>query len=169
MKISIPTDNGVLANKYSKYATEEDLLNGQPVTSFPIDITEVPTGVKTFAVTMIDHDAIPVGGFTWIHWVAANLPGNLTQIPENASQSGEVQMTFGKNSTAGKLVGQTNPAIFQHYTGPFPPDKDHRYTVTVYAIDEKLPLKDGFWLNDLWDAMDGHVLAQTSQTLIGRA
>lgn len=169
MQISIPTENGFLPAKYSKQATGANQHNGRPVTSFPIDLKDVPAGTATFAVTMVDHDAIPVGGFTWIHWVAANLPGNLTQIPENASLSGDVSMTFGRNSSGGGLVGETDPAVTQHYTGPMPPDKDHNYLVTVYALDQELDLPDGFWLNELWAKMNGHVLAQAEQTVIGRA
>lgn len=168
MQIKVPLENGYLPDIYGKYAPAEYRIDNGPVRSFPIEISDVPTGTKTFAVTMIDHDAIPVGGFTWIHWVAANLPGNLTTIPENASQSGEVPMTFGNNSTAGHMVGNQNPLTAQRYSGPLPPDKDHRYTVDVYALDAKLPLQDGFWLNELHDAMAGHILAQAEQIVLGR-
>ncbi|GAA3606480.1 YbhB/YbcL family Raf kinase inhibitor-like protein [Secundilactobacillus similis] len=169
MKINVPTDNGFLPDIYGKFAPDDQKMGGNPVRSFPIQFSEVPANTATFAVTMIDHDAIPVGGFTWIHWVAANLPGTLTELPENASQSGAVAMTFGKNSNAGALVGGTNPLVTERYTGPLPPDQDHRYTITVYALDTKLPLTDGFWLNQLMDAMDGHILAKATQVVMGRA
>lgn len=169
MQIKVPTENGYLPDRYGKFAPAEYRIDDGPTLSFPIDITDVPTGTQTFAVTMVDHDAIPVGGFTWIHWVAANIPGNLTQIPENASQSGEVAMTFGNNSTAGHMVGNQNPLTNQRYTGPLPPDKDHRYTVTLYALDQTLPLSDGFWLNQLQDEMAGHILASATQIVWSRA
>lgn len=169
MQIEVPVTNGYLPDIYGKYAPEKYRIDDGPVRSFPIKIMAAPADTKTFAVVMIDHDAIPVSGFTWIHWVAANLPGDLTTIPENASQSGEVPMTFGNNSTAGGLVHNQNPLTSQHYNGPMPPNKDHRYTVIVYALDSKLPLKDGFWLNDLHDAMKDHVLAEASQVVLGRA
>ncbi|MCH5461735.1 YbhB/YbcL family Raf kinase inhibitor-like protein [Lactobacillus sp. LC28-10] len=168
MEIKVPVTNGYLPDIYGKYAPKEYRIDDGPVRSFPIEIKDAPAGTETYAVTMIDHDAIPVGGFTWIHWVAANLPGNLTAIPENASQSGDVPMTFGNNSTAGRLVNNQNLQTSQHYTGPLPPDKDHRYTVTVYALDAKLPLHDGFWLNQLHDAMAGHILAEATQVVLGR-
>lgn len=169
MQINVPIENGYLPDIYGKFAPAEYRIDDGPVRSFPIAITDAPGGTKTFAVTMIDHDAIPVGGFTWIHWVAANLPGDLTEIPENASQSGAVDMTYGKNSTAGGLVQNQNPQTNQHYTGPLPPDKDHRYTVTVYALDAQLPLQDGFWLNQLHDAMNGHILTEATQIVLSRA
>ncbi|GAX06401.1 phosphatidylethanolamine-binding protein [Secundilactobacillus pentosiphilus] len=169
MQIKVPVQNGLLPDIYGKYAPEKYRINNGPVRSFPIEIKDTPAGTKTYAITMIDHDAIPVSGFTWIHWVAANLPGDLTTIPENASQSGEVAMTFGNNSSAGRLVHSQDQQTSQHYTGPVPPDKNHRYTVTVYALDDKLPLEDGFWLNELHDAMKGHVLAEATQVVLSRA
>ena len=168
MQIKVPEENGYLPDIYGKYAPAEYRIDNGPTRSFPIDIKDAAAETETYAVTMIDHDAIPVGGFTWIHWVAANLPGNLTTIPENASQSGDVPMTFGNNSTAGGLVNNQNPQTSQHYSGPLPPDKDHHYTVTVYALDTKLPLENGFWLNHLHDAMSGHVLAEATQVVLGR-
>ncbi|MFC6255185.1 YbhB/YbcL family Raf kinase inhibitor-like protein [Secundilactobacillus hailunensis] len=168
MQIKVPEENGYLPDIYGKYAPKEYRIDNGPTRSFPIDIKDAPAETETYAVTMIDHDAIPVGGFTWIHWVAANLPGNLTTIPENASQSGDVPMTFGNNSTAGGLVNNQNPQTSQHYSGPLPPDKDHHYTVTVYALDTKLPLENGFWLNQLHDAMAGHILAEATQVVLGR-
>lgn len=169
MQIKVPIENGFLPDIYGKYAPEKYRINNGPVRSFPIEIKDTPAGTKTYAITMIDHDAIPVSGFTWIHWVAANLPGDLTTIPENASQSGEVAMTFGNNSTAGGLVHNQDQQTNQHYAGPVPPDKEHRYTVTVYALNDKLPLEDGFWLNELHDAMKGHVLAEATQVVLSRA
>lgn len=168
MKIDIPVTNGYLPDKFGKHAADEFKRDGGPIRSFPITLTDVPAGTKTFAVTMIDHDAIPVGGFTWIHWVAANIDGSLTVIPENASLDPAIQMTYGKNSQGGHMVNNPDEALGTHYTGPMPPDKDHRYTTTVYALDDQLPLQDGFWLNELWDAMEGHVLAQATKVVLSR-
>lgn len=169
MKISVPVKSGHLPDVYGKFAPESEKHNGAPVRSFPITIKDAPEETVTYAVTVLDHDAIPVGGFTWIHWVVANIDGSLTEIPDNASQSGDIAMTLGKNSTAGSLVGNADPQTNQHYVGPQPPDRDHRYTVTVYAIDEKLPLFDGFWLNQMMDAMHDHILAKASTIVMSRA
>lgn len=39
-----------------------------------------------------------------------------------------------------------------------PPDKPHTYEIHVYALDTLLNLKNGFYLNELYDAMEGHIL-----------
>lgn len=92
MQLSIPTINGALAATYSKQAAVAQTYKGHPIISFPVDISDVPAGTHSLAFTFVDHDAIPVGGFTWIHWIAANLPATTTHIPENASQTGAIPM-----------------------------------------------------------------------------
>mgnify|MGYP004582938247 CR=1 FL=1 len=168
MEIKVPLENNYLPDQFSKYASDKDKSSGTPIRSFPISLSEVPQGTKTLAIVMYDHDAIPVSGFTYIHWVAANLDGSLREIPENASQSGQIPMTYGNNSTAGGLINNSDTRISQHYNGPTPPDKPHRYTLLVYALDQKLPLKNGFWLNQFYDAAKGHILAQAKQVILAK-
>ena len=66
MKISLPTENGFLPDKYGKYAPAADRKYDHAVCSFPITIEEVPEGTQTLALTFIDYDSTPVCGFTWI-------------------------------------------------------------------------------------------------------
>ncbi|WP_054690109.1 YbhB/YbcL family Raf kinase inhibitor-like protein [Fructilactobacillus florum] len=162
MKIQVPLSNGYLPDAYTKHASAKYQLHHHPITSFPITFEDVPKTAVSLALVLLDDDAIPVCGFTYIHWVAANLPATLTELPENASQSDIVAMTHGNNSLAGNLVQETDPRLFQHYLGPMPPDKEHQYQLTVYAVDQKLPLTDGFWLNQLYQQLEGHVLASAS-------
>ena len=169
MKISVPVEGGHLPDVYGKFAPNSDKIDGTPVRSFPITIEDAPEDTVTFALTFVDHDAVPVSGFTWIHWIAGNIPGDISEIPENASQSGELEMTQGRNSTAGGQVGNDNPVTNQTYNGPQPPDRDHRYTLTVYAMDEKLPLFNGFWMNQMMDAMNDHILDQAEIVVMSRA
>ncbi len=77
-------------------------------------------------------------------------------------------MVEGKNATAGHLVGNTDPFTQAGYVGPQPPDKDHDYTLIVFALDTKLPLQAGFWLNEARHAMKGHILAQAEIDLPSR-
>lgn len=168
MKVSIPTENGVLAAKYSKQATPDQQYKGHPIISFPVNIQDVPTDAKSLAFAFFDHDAIPVGGFTWIHWIAANLPADTTVIPENASQTGAVPMVQGNNSTAGGYTGETDLKVTQHYVGPYPPDQDHDYTFRLYALDTKLDVQPGYWLNNFFKAIDGHVLATAETVVVGK-
>ena len=156
MKISVPLENGLLPDKYGKYAKEK--LDDKPIISFPITISDAPANTKTFALLLIDWDAIPVGGFAWIHWVAANIDGKVTEIPEDNSRTLKVPMVQGRNSTAGAIVGNQNPDSAWRYNGPQPPDAVHDYQFNVYALDSTLDLSDGFWLNELQKKMAGHVI-----------
>lgn len=158
MKITVPLVNNILNSKYGKHAPSEHLIDGTPVTSFPITISGVPEEAQSLALTLIDWDAISVGGFPWIHWIAAGIDPKTTLIPENASQAGFQNMIQGANSTAGKIINNTNPLTAYRYNGPQPPDKPHEYTLTVLALDNQPDLKEGFWLNDLRHAMANHII-----------
>jgi len=158
MQVSLPIIDGYLPDKYGKYATKDNKYNGQPSLSFPIKLTDLPIGTVTTALVLLDYDAIPVSGFTWIHWTAANISATMLEIPENASQSDTLKMIQGRNSTAGGLVGATDPLQTQRYAGPQPPNADHTYSLYVYALDTELSLKNGYWLNEFYQAIDGHLL-----------
>lgn len=168
MQIKIATNENFLPDQYGQYADPKLKYQGQPVVSFPFQINAAPEETKTFALTFLDYDAVPVGGFVWIHWLAANIPATITNIPENASRDNPFSMLQGNNSNAGALVGNTNPIITRHYTGPEPPDKDHTYTLTVYALDSNLPLENGYWLNEFYRAIEGHVLATAQVEVLSR-
>lgn len=43
-----------------------------------------------------------------------------------------------------------------------PPDRAHKYYLTVYALDQVLNLENGFYLNQMLDGMNGHILAAAS-------
>ena len=95
MKVHVELDGGLLADRFGKYASEPDRLEGFPVRSFPIEINDVPQEARTIALAFVDYDAIPVGGFCWIHWTACNLPATTTLIPEDASRTGTVDYGAG--------------------------------------------------------------------------
>lgn len=163
------TQDGFLPDQFSKHATGSDVHAGRPVRSFPITLTDVPAGTKTFALTLVDDDAIPVAGFSWIHWIAANLPASWTTIPEDASRILAGEFVQGMNSNISRYVDCDDPAIYQRYTGPRPPDKTHDYTLRVYAVDTELDLTEGFYMNELHRALRGHVLASATIDLPSRA
>ena len=160
MKISVPLENGFLPEKYSKHSGVK--IGRTPVMSFPIDIEGVPENAASLALAFVDFDSVPVCGFVWIHWTAANIPADTGTIPENASQTGAFGMVQGSNSCASRFVGETDERITRRYIGPTPPDKDHKYKLTVYALDSELELNDGFFLNELLEKMEGHILDKTA-------
>ena len=151
MRVSVELEGNLLSDRFGKYASEADRLEGFPVRSFPIHIEEVPEGAASLALAFIDFDAIPVGGFCWIHWLAC-------------------ACTQGANSNWSPMAhGSLNPAVFNRYCGPQPPDKTHVYTLVVYALDCKLGLSEGYYLNEFRRAIEGHVLAKSVVELPSRA
>ncbi|GEK06503.1 YbhB/YbcL family Raf kinase inhibitor-like protein [Schleiferilactobacillus harbinensis] len=169
MEITLPWSGAEMPDKYAKYAPQENTRDGFPIVSFPFDIKDAPVDTQYFAWSLLDYDAVPVGGFIWIHWVAANLPADVMQIPENASQSGALDFIQGRNANAGAMVHNQDPLINQHYVGPQPPDKTHDYTLTLYALDSALPLKQGFWYNDFRRALRNRVLATAQVEIPARS
>lgn len=115
----------------------------------PLVITGTPTGAASLALVMDDPDA-PVG--VWDHWILYNIPPQTTEILEGAIPIGAV---IGKNSW-----GRND------YGGPCPPDAEHRYVFALYALDTVLKLDPEVGKDELREAMEGHVLAQTQ--LMGR-
>ena len=47
--------------------------------------------------------------------------------------------------------------------------RDHTYTLRVYALDNAPQLREGFWLNELLHAMEGHILGEAVAQLPARA
>lgn len=105
------------------------------------------------------------------------LPGSLAAcrvspdtalIPENASHSGEFSFVQGSNSCLSRAE-ETSEEVIRGYIGPCPPDKDHRYTLTVYALDCELDLQPGFYFNELHWALQGHILDSDELDVVSRA
>ena len=142
MNISVELENGLLPDRFGKHAPAAYQLDGHPVRSFPIEIADVPAGARSLALTLLDWDAIPVGGFCWIHWIACNFPPDIALVPENASASGAVACVQGSNTD---------------------------YTLTLYALDCELDLVEGYFLNEFRRAIEGHVLAEATLDLPSRA
>ena len=170
MKVSIPLENGYLPDRHGKYAPADCMTDEHPCVSFPIEVTEVPENAKSLALVFIDYDAIPVGGFCWIHWLACNIAPETSLIPDNASALESIPMVQGTNSDWSPLAGaHKNPAVIRRYAGPFPPDQDHEYTLEVYALDTVLDLDEGYYLNEFRKAIRGHVIEKIEIDFMSRA
>ena len=171
MRITVPLDDGLLPDKYGKFAPDDCKLDGHPNVSFPIEIEDVPEGTKSLALEFVDYDAIPVGGFCWIHWLACDIDPSTTLIPENASAEQSIDMVQGSNSAWSPFMGgSTDPERTQRYTGPYPPDKTHVYTLKVYALDvPSLGLEEGFYLNEMRRAVKEHTIDRDELEIPSRA
>lgn len=87
----------------------------------------------------------------WIHWLVWNMPPGVSGIPEGAKAPGVV----GQNTSGGN-----------DYTGPCPPDREHRYFFKLYALDMVLTDARITDKTDLEKIMEGHILEKAE--LMGR-
>ena len=153
---STAIENGIIDKKYGKYG-EQFNDNGMPTYSLPLKIENAPEGTTSYALVLEDKDAYPVsGGFSWIHWTAANI--TRTEIKENESQTAN-DFVQGVNSWTSMQGGSQCKELSSFYGGMAPPDAPHLYELHVYALDTILELEQGFLFNHLHKKMDGHILA----------
>ncbi|MGM0212921.1 YbhB/YbcL family Raf kinase inhibitor-like protein [Enterococcus sp. AZ109] len=169
MRIETIFEDGMIPARFGKAAENEDIRAGNPVRSFPFSIKEAPDETKFFALTLIDYDAVQVCSFPWIHWLMANIPVALTDIPENFSLTNQAPTIQGKNSFSSSFLAGDFSAIDELFVGPTPPDQDHIYTLTVYALPSELDLQSGYFLNEFLKAANSCTLAKAEIQLIGRA
>jgi Raf kinase inhibitor-like YbhB/YbcL family protein len=115
--------------------------------------TRGPEGTKSYALLVEDPDA--PGGIPFVHWIAANLPPTMSELPQGMGKEGKPAVMQGGiqgNNGSGALG----------YTGPKPEAGPavHHYHFRVFAIDTELNLQPGFERDALIQAATGHVLAQ---------
>ncbi len=107
-------------------------------------VQDVPAEAASLVLIVDDPDA-PGGTFT--HWTAWNIPPQTAAIGEGSvpPQSVEGETSFGRGG----------------YGGPCPPaGRAHRYYFKLYALDTILDLGSDANVNELRDAMNGHVIAE---------
>lgn len=157
---------GIIDPQYG--AASKDKLGAMPLESIPLQWSGAPSTTKTYAITIVDNDTVPIMGFPWIHWVVADIPSDTTMLPANASTTMTESIKQGVTSFAdGYPLNLVTLKGFQvprekafHYGGMVPVNFPHKYTMTVYALDTALNLENGFGLNDLYNAMEGHVVGE---------
>jgi Raf kinase inhibitor-like YbhB/YbcL family protein len=101
-----------------------------------------PEATRSFAVTCYDPDA-PTGSGFW-HWVVANIPATVTELPLDAGGSAAAAAGAGAKMPAGALQVR-NDVGTRGYVGPCPPQGDHphRYIFTVFAVGlDQLPINE---------------------------
>ena len=115
----------------------------------PLEWSEPPAGTKSLALIVDDPDA-PAG--TWVHWVLYNIPASAREWPENTPKDAELPNGALQGRNSGRQIG---------YNGPCPPSGTHRYFFKLYALDTMLNLGSGAGKDELLNAMQGHILAQS--------
>ncbi|MFQ5610826.1 MAG: YbhB/YbcL family Raf kinase inhibitor-like protein [Anaerolineae bacterium] len=122
--------------------------DGQDI-SPPLAWGEPPPGTQSLALIADDPDA-PVG--TWVHWVLYNLPASVRALPEALPADEPLPGGGQHGQNSWRRLG---------YGGPCPPSDSHRYFFKLYALDVALDLAAGADKEQLLQAMEGHILAQT--------
>ncbi len=157
--------------------------------------SDVPAATRSFAVVCVDPDApsqaddvnrsdrtvpydLPRADF--YHWLLVDIPAHQRELPEAADADGLVPRgkpagavplgVRGINDYTGWFAGDAEMAgNYGGYDGAWPPFNDermHHYRFTVYALDvETLALPLLFTGRDLCEAMNGHVLDQSTITV----
>jgi len=100
-----------------------------------------PDDVASFVLTFVDLHPIARG---YVHWVVTGIPGDVTELPENAAATG--------------LPGGAHEAT--KYAGPFPPSGTHDYEFTLYAVGAAADVPAKATLDQILHAIDPHVLAR---------
>lgn len=116
----------------SKYTCERENVNP------PLEFNHLPTGTKSIAIIVEDHDA-PKGIFD--HWIVWNIQPNEV-IDEKYKAGIAGRNSFGNN----------------RYDGPCPPSGVHRYFFKAFALDKQLDLPAGSKKDELMQAMHGHII-----------
>jgi Raf kinase inhibitor-like YbhB/YbcL family protein len=139
MKISSPAfaAGGSIPAKYT--------CDAQNPPNPPLSFTGVPATAKSLVLILEDPDVpktmIPSGIF--VHWI----------VPDIAISS----KGFAEGQGPAGMNGTGKPG----YIGPCPPDREHRYFFTLYALDQ--PAVGGAKFTDrasFETALKGHVIAR---------
>jgi len=134
-------DGGIVPDKYSFRGG-----NTQP----DFRISNAPPETQSFAIILHDIDVAIGGPDDVLHWVAFNIPGTTTDIPEGKLPEGSVT---GKN-----MRGDNT------YMGPGAPPgpRYHHYVFEFYALNTKLDLPATASRAELLEAMKGKVIAKAA-------
>jgi Raf kinase inhibitor-like YbhB/YbcL family protein len=114
----------------TKYASKS--VGGGQNVSLPLSWTEIPNGMKSFALSMVDRHPSAKGA---VHWLIINMSANARGMVEGASGNSsrlppgclEIRNSFGDTGYTGPLISK----------GSAP----HEYLMTLYALNvERLEL-----------------------------
>lgn len=155
MKVYCPA---LMSGKYlpTKCARRE-VKGGQNV-SPPLVWTDIPPGVMSFAISIVDRHP---NANDWVHWLVANIPPGTREIRERASRIRD-EMPPG-------ALEFRNSFGDMGYGGPQPPRGSgvHIYEITVYALSlEAVSLGPYATLEELLEEIRPHIVttAVTSGT-----
>ncbi len=96
--------------------------------------TGVPADTQSFALAVTDPDLPAAFNFprSFAHWLVYDIPGHIRNIDEGASNS--LAMPPGSVELNSDFVTFRIPGFGRGWGGPWPPDRQHRYVFTLYAL-----------------------------------
>jgi Raf kinase inhibitor-like YbhB/YbcL family protein len=146
-------DGGVIPDKYTQAV-------GDAAVSPALTWSNVPANTQTFALHMHDPDvAVGRNNTSVIHWIAWNIPGTATGLPEGVPAQATLPDGTIQGLNQGMAVGYRGP-------GAPAPGPMHHYTWELFALDTKLDLPPTATRDDLLKAINGHINGKA--VLVGR-
>jgi Raf kinase inhibitor-like YbhB/YbcL family protein len=142
-------DGGTIPVEYSEY---------EQGASFPLGWSPGPRGTKSYVLIMEDPDAAMPKPF--VHWVAWNIPADVTELREGLQ---ELELL---TDPPGLRQGSNTRGTIGYF-GPRPPagDPPHTYHVQIFALDRLLEVPlSGAERDEVLAAASGHVLARGELT-----
>ncbi len=93
-----------------------------------------PPGTRSFALSITDPDLPAEFNFprSFAHWLVHDIAPDIRALPEGASQT--ALMPAGAQELDSDFVTFHIPGFGRGYGGPWPPDREHRYVFTLYAL-----------------------------------
>ena len=136
-------DSGLIKARYSTFGDAH---------SPPLTWKRGPAGTKTYALIMQDAGTRDLPAL--LHWAVFNIPAKITELPENLPKTNAVPAAPGAKQIRNSLEG------FGYLSPGSPGMARHGgYTPQLFALDTQLAVGDDPSLDDLVNAMRGHVLA----------
>ena len=161
------TDPERKERRIPKAHTCTKLSMNEPNISPPLEWSGAPEGTQSFALIMHSTELL-VSDETWIHWLLWNIPADVTELTKGVEEMDTLENSARQGLNGGGVVG---------YIGPCPPNmvstakgysasgqtnskqEIEKYYFEIYALDTKLDLAPGATIDELLQAIDGHILA----------
>lgn len=113
----------------------------------PLEWSDIPEGTQSLVLIMHDPDVPPYvrQDRRWDHWLVWNIDPTVTEFTEGEKPA------FPQGATTSDT---------EEYYPPCPPDAEHRYFFTLYAVSAKIDLPQGSSRHALEEKMSGLIIAE---------
>ena len=143
VRLAGATDFGDTMNQSGFLLIAPDIAQGAVVperfteespTSPALRWSGVPEGTQSFSLAVTDPDLPAAFNFprSFAHWLVHDIPGHIRALPEGASRS--LAMPGPAAELNSDYVTFAIPGFGRGWGGPWPPDRQHRYVFTLYAL-----------------------------------